>query len=263
MLWVDDNINGKFLITWMPPVHMRNQVLNKHDVLHPVNSDLGCFGIDPYKATQTSDTGSNGSMHGMTMPFHTMGELVDTNFCFLEYISRATTVYDYMDDMIKAMRFYSMPAMIENNVTELLREMKTRNLRHFALNRPDRPAFKLTGHEKELGGIPTTGADISETLINLISAYIEHYVGISTDATIRPKGDMGAFYFNRTLEDLRLFNPAKRTKRDASMSFGLALIGSLRYRFRKKQETKNNARAFRALVKYYDNKGQIAKRISS
>ena len=59
---------------------------------------------------------------------------------------------------------------------------------------------------------------------SVIESYIEKYVGMDMDGTFRDKLDMGTMYFNRTLEDWARFNINNRTKFDAAISSGLAIM---------------------------------------
>ena len=44
--------------------------------------------------------------------------------------------------------------------------------------------------------------------------------------TYRDSGEMGSMYFNRTLEDWAKFDVSNRTKHDASISTGLAIMAN-------------------------------------
>jgi len=59
--------DGRFHISWIPPLGMQNRVVPKNGILYPGNEHLGAFGCDSYDISGTVDKrGSNGSLHGLT-----------------------------------------------------------------------------------------------------------------------------------------------------------------------------------------------------
>jgi len=96
------------------------------------------------------------------------------------------------------------------------------------MNRPDKSRNKLSVTEKELGGIPNSSEDIRQAHAAAIESYIETHVGIKED------GACGRMYFQRTLEDWAKFDINKRTKFDASISSGLAIMACQRHLYASK-----------------------------
>ena len=86
------------------------------------------------------------------------------------------------------------------------------------MNRPDKVFTKLSKTEKELGGIPNSSEDVKQAHAAAIESYIENFVGLRSDE------DMSSMAFNRTLEDWAKFDISNRTKYDASISSGLAVM---------------------------------------
>jgi len=91
------------------------------------------------------------------------------------------------------------------------------------MNRPDKVWNKLSVAEKEVGGIPNTSEDIKQAHAAAIEMYIQDHIGIKQDGTF---GDM---YFNKTLNDWSRFDITKRTKYDATISSGLAIMACNRH----------------------------------
>jgi len=210
------NENGRFNVSWVPPKHLQNNVIIKNGVKYPGNEHTGCFGCDPYDISGTVDSrGSNGSLHGLTK--FSM-ENVPPNMFFLEYISRPQTAEIFFEDVLMACIFYGMPILAENNKPRLLYHFKRRGYRGFSMNRPDKLFMKLSVTEREIGGIPNSSEDIKQAHAAAIESYIETYIG-----NLGLKyGDM---YFQKTLEDWAKFDINNRTKHDASISSGLAIMG--------------------------------------
>ena len=180
--------------------------------------------------------GSNGSLHGLTK--FNMDEAPSNEF-FLEYIARPQTAEIFFEEVLMALVFYGMPILCENNKPRLLYHLKNRGYRGYSMNRPDKTYNKLSRTEKELGGIPNTSEDVKQSHAAAIESYIEKYVGIDTAGTFREADDIGSMYFNRTLEDWAKFDINNRTKFDAAISSGLAIMATQKHLYTpSKQKTK-------------------------
>ena len=226
VVWYPDS-NGRFLVTWLPDESLRNKKTKKNGVWHPVNSHIGCFGADTYDISGTvSGKGSKGSVHGVTG--FTM-ENAPSNTFFLEYINRTTTAEIFFEDILMACVFYGMPILCENNKPRLLYHFKNRGYRGYSLNRPDKPANRLSVTEREIGGIPSSSADVITTHASMIENFIVNFVGVYDEQEetrrVREYGAMGSFYFMETLKDWLAFDINNREKHDASISSGYALMG--------------------------------------
>ena len=231
------NRTGRFLVTWMPPAHYQNNVHSRNGVFYPGNEHLGSFGCDPYDISAVvGGRGSNGSLHGMTK-FH-MDDAPANEF-FLEYIARPQTAEIFFEEVLMACVFYGMPILIENNKPRLLYHFKNRGYRGFCMNRPDKPINKLTKTEKEIGGIPNSSEDVKQSHASAIESYIEKYIGLDMTGTYRSPDEMGTMYFTRTLEDWAKFDINDRTKFDACISSGLAIMANQKHLYMpEKKESK-------------------------
>jgi len=119
------------------------------------------------------------------------------------------------------------------------------------MNRPDKKYNKLSVTEREIGGIPNSSQDIMQAHAAAIETYINELVGILGD------DEMGDVYFQRTLEDWARFNINNRTKHDASISSGLAIMACNKNRYApiNRIAIKNINLGF----KKYDNSGSNSK----
>jgi len=251
VIWTP-NDRGRFIISWFPPNHLRNNVLIKRNGKYPGNEHLGSFGCDPYDISGVViGGGSKGSLHGLTT-FHM--DDGPTNCFFLEYIARPQTAEIFFEEVLMACIFYGMPILIENNKPRLLYHFKNRGYRGFSLNRPDKPRHKLSKTEIELGGIPNTSEDVKQCHAAAIESYIEKYVGIDSTSTYRESDEMGDMYFNKTLMDWARFDITRRTKYDATISSGLAIMANQKHIYTPiKKESKISVKFAR-----YSNKGSIS-----
>jgi hypothetical protein len=240
------NKNGRFLVSWVPPAELQNRVIIKNGVKYPGNEHCGAFGCDSYDISGTVDNrGSNGALHGLTK--FSM-ENVPANMFFLEYISRPPTAEIFFEDVLMALHFYGMPILAENNKPRLLYYLKRRGYRAFSMNRPDK--LKLSVAEREIGGIPNSSEDIKQAHAAAIESYIEDYVGLKETM-------YGNMYFQETLEDWAKFNINNRTKHDASISSGLAIMACNKNRYTPMNVVKKNVVPLG--FKKFDNQGSISK----
>jgi len=245
--FVPDN-NGRFLVSWIPPINLQNRVIIKNGVKFPGNDHIGAFGCDSYDISGTVDKrGSKGSLHGLTK--FSM-EQAPFNMFFLEYISRPPTAEIFFEDVLMALHFYGMPILAENNKPRLLYYLKRRGYRKFSMNRPDKIYNKLSVAEREIGGIPNSSEDIKQAHAAAIESYIEDYVGLSENGY----GDM---YFQRTLEDWAKFNINNRTKFDATISSGLAIMACNKNKYTPVNIQQRDP--VNISFKKYDNTGYISK----
>ena len=243
------NKNGRFIVSWVPPARLQNNIILKLGKKYPANENLGAFGCDPYDISGTVDgRGSNGALHGLTK--FSMEDIPPHHF-FLEYIARPQTAELFFEDVLMACIFYGMPILCENNKPRLLYHFKRRGYRHYAMNRPDKIYNKLSVTEREIGGIPNSSQDIIQAHAAAIESYIEEYVGLKED------GNFGDVYFQRTLDDWARFDINNRTTHDASISSGLAIMACNKNKYR--PVPKLIKQEYELGIKKYDNTGALSK----
>ena len=242
---------GRFKVSWTPKFELQNRHIIKNGIKYPANEHMGSFGCDSYDISGTVDgKGSKGALHGLTK--FSMEDCPPSSF-FLEYIARPQTAEIFFEDVLMALVFYGMPILAENNKPRLLYYLKRRGYRGYSMNRPDKTWNKLSTAEKEVGGIPNSSEDIKQAHAAAIEMYIQDHVGKKRD------GSHGDLYFNETLQDWAKFDINNRTKYDAAISSGLAIMACNRHLYRphadiKKQKLNIN-------ISRYKNKGMHSKLI--
>ena len=240
--------DGRFLISWVPPKSLQNRVIIKNGAKYPGNEHVGAFGCDSYDISGTVDgKGSNGALHGLTK--FSMEDAPPNHF-FLEYVARPQTAEIFFEDVLMALVFYGMPILAENNKPRLLYYLKRRGYRGYSMNRPDKIWNKLSPTEKEIGGIPNTSEDIKQAHAAAIESYIEEYVG-------QNEYGFGDMYHQKTLEDWAKFDINNRTKYDASISSGLAIMACNKNRY--VPVAQRQTKSINLGIKRYDNTGYVSK----
>ena len=213
--------------------HLRNRVKEINRQFYPLNDDNIRFGCDPFSVGGTKRGGSSGGMHGKTL-VNPEDQNVPKHKFVVEYLARPNDETIFFEDVIKCIRFYGAPILVESNRVDLLRHMRNRGYRHFAMNRVDKVV--LSESEERYGGQPMSGVDILESHKNIIGAYVQQQVGLSTDEKYRPLGEMGEFPFDETLNDWLRFDPANRTAFDATISSGMCLMACNKEKYKPKVE---------------------------
>ena len=251
VIWTPDR-NGRFLVSWIPEIAMRNNFISKNGTRYPLNEHVGAFGCDPYDISGATFGGSNGSLHGLTK-FNMSN--APSNAFFLEYIARPQTAEIFFEEVLMACVFYGMPILAENNKARLLYHFKNRGYRGFSMNRPDKHKAKLSFTEIEIGGIPSSSEDMKQAHAAGIGTYIEKYVGYDLEGIYRNPDEIGNMPFTRTLMDWSKFNVNDRTKYDASISSGLAIMANQKHIYLpEKKESKISIKFAR-----YDNSGSASR----
>ena len=244
--------SGRFKISWTPLPHLQNKVIIKNGIKYPGNEHMGAFGCDSYDISGTVDgRGSNGSLHGLTK--FSM-EDAPANHFFLEYIARPQTAEIFFEDILMACIIYGMPILAENNKPRLLYHFKRRGYRGYSMNRPDKTWNNLSKAEKEIGGIPNSSEDIKQAHAAAIEMHINSHVGHLGD------GNYGNINFMETLNDWAKFDINKRTKFDASISSGLAIMACNRQLYAPVMNRKKEK--FNIKIAKYNNNGGFSKIIN-
>ena len=247
---------GRFRVKWLPSKadgteHLANRVKKIGDLFAPLNDNMVRFGCDPFSLKSTHGKGSKGAIHGLSMMFPDDNSIPSNEFV-VEYIARPSDETIFFEDVIKVIRYYGAPILVESNRIDLLRHMRNRGYRKFAMDRLDRRKDQLNENEKEYGGQPMSGKDIIDSHMNSIGLWIEKYVGYSTNEEYRPEGEIGTIVFDETLRDWSKFDPENRTIFDATISSGLAIMACTDTKYRQKKKERKKV-SIAGIVQMYKN----------
>lgn len=234
--------NGRFQSSWMPLIEFRNQVNVKDGGRRcPVNTDIGAFGVDPYQSDRAKyGTGSNQGFVGVTKNNEFLLTENERNRVFLYYNHRPDTIEEAIDDVIKAMVYFSMPVLPETNKDKLVTTLYKRGYRGYVLEDPTKLKSELSNDGKKYGGIyssPSTVPYQEEALKTFI------FENINNDVD---EDDMKIPYL-KLLEELQIYTGDIRKKCDSTVALQLAVLANTsKYRKRqpKTEETITNIEIF-------------------
>lgn len=235
VVWRPDPQNGKFFIKvgCHPPIHYRNLKIKKPFFggfsYSPTANHIGTIGVDPYNRSKV--VGSRGSLGSASVVTgnHTEDDL-PRNTMLCEYLSRATTVELFFEDMIMLMVYYSMPVLIELSNDQFLSKIKQRGYRLYSMNNPFKLAKDLSPTEIEFGGAPQQDTKIADAQFFAVQTFVDKFIGYARNDEERETGKIGSFPFTRTLYQIKEVELDNRTKYDAYISFSLALLGNQKIR---------------------------------
>ena len=210
--------NGRWRITWMPPIELRNKTQIERNQKVAPNDFLGCGGVDSYDLDATTDgRASKGACHLMTK----FNMQYPSNMFVAEYASRPPLAKIFYEDVLMASVFYGFPLLVENNKYGIVRYFESRGYDGYLMARPAHLSSTSAHVTVKTKGIPSNSQDVIQAHAQAIEAYIYHHVGSNDES-----GLFGKMYFNRTLEDWINFKIDDRTKFDLTISSGLALIAA-------------------------------------
>lgn len=239
--WIDniqDNIKGvnikhtdkgRFQCSWMPPLEMRNQVnIKDGGKRHPVNTEIGAFGVDPYQSDRAKyGTGSKQGFCGLTKDNEYLLSQNERNKVFLYYNHRPDTIEEAIDDVIKAMVYFSMPVLPETNKDKLVTTLYRRGYRGYVLEDPTKLKSELSPDGKKFGGIYSIGDTVNKQE-EALNSYIVYNINNDVD-----EDDIKIPYL-RLLEELQIYTGTIRTRCDSTVALQLAVLANTN-KYRKKQ----------------------------
>lgn len=230
------NDNGRFWCSWMPPVEMRNKVKEVDGKFFPLNAELGAFGCDTYDSSKVRfNTGSKMGLKGITSDSQLKLVEHERNKMFIHYNHRPETKDEAEEDVIKCIRYFSMPILPELNKKSLAVKLKQRGYRGFVLNNPLKKKSELTPDERDFGGIISSnngqGGGSIKAQQDALEAYINDNLPVKVDE------DNLKVPFIEVLEDAEIYTPETRQQRDGTVAWMYAVLAVSRKIKRKETPT--------------------------
>lgn len=249
--WVP-SANGKWLITWLPPMEKRNSQTMMYGKRIPGNTgDGSCFGLDPYDNKVTVD---NRKSDAASYGYRTLDPLqpMTSGMFISEYVNRPNLPEIMWEDMILQCVFYGWEILIEDNKIGTVNYFRMRGYEKYLMHRPQETQSEWSAKNSvDKPGISMTGEEPRLSLVYVTQSYIGTKVGLIEEEGKEPY--YGRCYFNRLLNSWLEFDFDKKwTQFDSMMGAGLALLGSRKV-IPKKTENKPIE-----LFKRYTNKGMTS-----
>lgn len=220
---------GRFQCSWMPPLELRNKVnIKDGGKRYPMNTEWGAFGVDPYQSDRAKyGTGSNQGFCGVTKDNEYLLAPNERNKVFLYYNYRPDTIEEAIDDVIKAIVYFSMPVLPETNKDKLVTTLYNRGYRGYVLEDPTKLKSELSADGKKYGGIKSSPASVPHQE-ECLKTFIFENVNNDVDE------DDIKIPFLRILEELQIYKGDIRQKCDSTVALQLAVLANTT-KYKKKQ----------------------------
>lgn len=212
---------GRFQCSWMPPLELRNQVRVKDGGRrYPVNTEIGAFGVDPYQSDRAKyGTGSLQGLCGVTKDNEFLLTPNERNKVFLYYNYRPDTIEDAIDDVIKAIVYFSMPILPETNKDKLVTTLYNRGYRGYVLEDPTKAKSELSVDGKKYGGIYSSKETVPHQEECLKTFVIDNVNNDVDEDDIK-------IPFLPILEELQIYKGEIRHKCDSTVALQLAVLAN-------------------------------------
>lgn len=241
--------SGRWRVAWIPEredLNLRQTVSGR---IGPGNASWIVSGVDPYDHDTTTD-GRKSDAASYVFRKYNPAEPSFSHMFVSEYIARPPKVTMFYEDMIKQCVFYGCQILVENNKPGLINYFRQRGYGSYLMNRPESTITNFSSKQK-IAGIPTAGQSgvVVDAIVSSIESYVHDRCGYTDD------GSVGNVFFDRLLKDWLTFEVNNRTKYDATMASGIALLAAQKRTHEKK---KSSGQPF---FRTFNNKGLVSKRI--
>lgn len=243
--------SGKWLVAWLPDKEDQNAKNVHRGTVRPGNESWIVSGCDPYDHDTTTD-GRKSNAASYVFRKYTPADPSFSHMFVCEYIARPPKVTMFYEDMIKQCIFYGCQILVENNKPGIINYFKQLGYGAYLMNRPESTMTNFSSKQK-IAGLPTAGATgvVVDAIISSIESYVYDRCGYLDD------GSVGNVFFPRLLKDWLTFEPTNRTKYDATMASGIALIATQK---RVSEIKKSSGQPF---LRKFSNTGTISKMIKT
>lgn len=213
-IFVPNNINGKWFLSWIPPESQINKVRDtgKSDKyrFEPLNDERFGFGSDPVSTGKEAEHGSSSAAASVYRKFdiHYQPERSDTFVADYVYDPEDPTAY--YEDMIIACFFFGCQIHVEKNKFDIFNHFNLRGYNKFMMTRPDNT---FAGPPKP-GEEQQAGTYASEPIIELYINRLKTFWATKAPS-VRNK---------RIIADALKFRYSTRGKRDLTVATGFTML---------------------------------------
>lgn len=218
-----DSALAKHKFTWFPDLPERNKSIIKLGKKAPANTHIGLFTLDPYAATNTTDTRqSKAASHGFKKFDFTAPKNLSEVFIG-EYWNRLRDPLLVYEDMIMQAVYFGWAVIPERNIKNCNDYFRNRDYHNYLLQAPSMTEEEFNSNRDKVqdAGIANTAGKTQQQLVEYLASYITNHVGVNEKT-----GEMGYMPFDNTLRDWLAFDITKWTPYDLTVSSMLATTTS-------------------------------------
>lgn len=242
--FIHNSTNGKFEVSWIPPLVDRNKVsreLRVDKIIYkPLNDAKFCIGSDPISFGKTVENRKSNAAAYVFRKFDLQADsgkpeakYESYNF-IVEYLHRPEEPEIFYEDMIRLCRFFGCQILVENQKNNVFTYFKQRGYGEFIMYRPE-TTYTKDDDSQDTEGIPSSTPMIDTYTGRLQTFILKHGHRVP---------------FKRLIKDWIEFNPAKPRVHDATVASGFTLLA----REKIVQETLEPIQV-EDLFNLYDNRG--------
>jgi len=227
--------NGRWRVAWMPDG--QNIKTNNNNILHgrlnPGNKDKICSSTDPFDHRVVMGSKKSNGASLVRLKFNPLDPLNSKLFASL-YLARPPKPEMFYEDMIIQCFFYGTEILAETNKIGIVNYFRVRGYQNYLMKRPEPTHTAHSKKYQEEAGIPMTGDDARNALIDALVTEVYDNVGF-----LEQENRYAKCYFDELLLELAEFEVDNWTPYDASVAAGLCLLAERKYILTKKEPDKN------------------------
>jgi hypothetical protein len=236
VIWAP-NESGRWLVYKLPEMELRNKkIYDSKKGFIPGNREIYCSGCDPFDHSLTTSNDKSDAASHVFEKYNIMDPL-NSNCFVCEYIYRQPDVHYFYDDMIKQAVFYGSELLVENNKIGLINHFKAKGYYEYLMDRPDFTHTKYSRKHQKEKGIPLTGSEPRQALMEHLESYMYQNIGELDSFDENNEPYYGKMFFEKTMDDWLMFDPRDWGQYDATVSSGLAIIASKKFDIIKPKKT--------------------------
>lgn len=224
--------SGRWWIVWRPKDDDANNQVIVQGKPTPGNPNI-VSGVDPFDHKFTTD---NRKSNAASYVFKKFDPLDPANSALpvAQYIARPHTPEMFYEDMLMQSVFYGCELLSENNKIGLVNYFRQKGFAQYLMHRPEHTHTSYSRKEQMEVGIPMTGEEARQSLMDAVIGYIYNHVGFDMATNF-----YGKLFFTELIEDLINFDPEKWTPHDCTVAFGLALLATNKKMIKREKEGGN------------------------
>lgn len=259
-VWVERDIKAKFVhdpegrwrIVWVPDE--KKVQSNKFSILYgrrvPGNIDKLCSAVDPFDHKEVAGGRKSQASSLVRYKFDPI-DPINSKFFAAFYLARPPKPEMFYEDMVIQSFFYGTEILPETNKIGLNNYFRVRGYEKYLMSRPEPTHTEHSKKFQKEPGIPMTGDDARNALIDALVTEVYDNVGY-----LEEEDRFAKSYFDELLLDLAKFEVNNWTPYDASVAAGLCLLAERKYIVTKREPQKDTQ-----FFREYKNKGERSIRI--